>query len=277
MRLLGALCGAALLFAAACSERQAHARPVAFSPVADGVEYARFRSVPASSGPFEGHAFRVDLEAAGLRLLAAGGPKVRREVSVIVRSLPQFVALNASFFDEEGRAMGLVVDQGRAVSRRRIAKWGALVLRGRRAEVVEGTNVDTNPSPDLVVQGTPRLVVDGQVPRLKPQVAQRSAVCAEGRFVTFVVVPTKVDATALGRFLARAPAAGGLGCNDALNLDGGPSTQLLARLGELSVDVRGGWGVPNALVALPGLPEGPLPDAASGSGPDERGPSSADL
>ena len=43
-----------------------------------------------------------------------------------------------------------------------------------------------------------------------------------------------------------------LGCRDALNLDGGPSTQLVARLGGLRTEVPGGWGVPNALIALPG-------------------------
>jgi Phosphodiester glycosidase len=46
--------------------------------------------------------------------------------------------------------------------------------------------------------------------------------------------------------------SGGLGCSDALNLDGGPSTQLVAKLPSLTVSVPGGWCVPNALIALPG-------------------------
>lgn len=260
--LLRFLVAAGLLLAAACKEPSARARPLSFTPVADGVEYARFRHVPAAPGTFEGHAFRIDLESAGLRVLPAGGPSVRREVDVIARSLPHSVALNASFFDEKDHAMGLVVDQGRVVSKGRIRKWGALVVEQRRARVMKGSDVDLERLPDLVVQGTPRLVIDGDVPKLKPQEAQRTAVCADGRYVTFVVVTTKVDATAFARFLARDPASGGLGCTDALNLDGGPSTQLSARLGELSVSVPGGWGVPNALVALPGLPEIPHPRPA---------------
>lgn len=270
------------LVVAGCTEPSARDRPVSFTPVADGVEYARFRGVPGVSGPFEGHAFRVDLESAGLRLLPAGGPSVRREVSVIARSLPQAVALNASFFDEKDRAMGLVVDQGRVVSRGRIRKWGALVVEKRRARVVTGDEVDLERLPDLVVQGTPRLVIDGRVPKLKPQEAQRTAVCADGSRVTFVVVTSRVDATAFARFLARPRSSGGLGCSDALNLDGGPSTQLSARLGELSVSVPGGWGVPNALVAIPGLPETSHPaparpekdagaPAAEASAPDRDG------
>jgi hypothetical protein len=60
-----------------------------------------------------------------------------------------------------------------------------------------------------------------------------------------------VEASDLARFLAAAVAGGGLGCTDALNLDGGPSTQLSARAGEFSLDVGGGWPVPNAVAFLP--------------------------
>ena len=42
-------------------------------------------------------------------------------------------------------------------------------------------------------------------------------------------------------------AEGGLACSDALNLDGGPSTQLAARAGDFALDVSGAWPVPNAV------------------------------
>jgi hypothetical protein len=44
----------------------------------------------------------------------------------------------------------------------------------------------------------------------------------------------------------------GLGCWDALNLDGGPSTQLVVKLPAMALSRPGGWGVPNALVVVPG-------------------------
>jgi len=59
-------------------------------------------------------------------------------------------------------------------------------------------------------------------------------------------------ATAFARFLADPPDKGGLGCRDALNLDGGPSTQLVAKLPTLALSEPRGWGVPNALVVVPG-------------------------
>jgi uncharacterized protein YigE (DUF2233 family) len=103
----------------------------------------------------------------------------------------------------------------------------------------------------LIVQGIPRLLVGGKVQQLKPQIAERTAVCAEGNIVV-LVVSTKAEATAFARFLADPPDNGGLGCSDALNLDGGPSTQLVVKLPALALSLPGGWGVPNALVAAPG-------------------------
>jgi uncharacterized protein YigE (DUF2233 family) len=93
-------------------------------------------------------------------------------------------------------------------------------------------------------------VVGGNVPGLKPQVAERTAVCAAGNRVTIVVV-SKTETTAFARFLADPPEKAGLGCADALNLDGGPSTQLVVKLPSLTLSLPG-WGVPNALIAIPG-------------------------
>jgi hypothetical protein len=263
----GLLLAAALGLFGACKSAERAPPAVRFTEVAEGVEYARLLDPQPGERRVEGHAFRVDLERAGLRVLAAGGPKVRREVSTIARAVPDVVAVNASFFDEDDRAMGLVVDQGRALSKRRRSAWGALVVTDRRASLVTGKEVDLEHPPHLAVQGFPRLLVDGEVQSLKPQAARRTAVCAEGRYVILVVVTKPVDATALAHFLARPTRKGGLDCENALNLDGGPSTQLFARLGELGVNVPGSWGAPNALAAIPGLPQvRGAPDAPSDGG-----------
>jgi len=76
-------------------------------------------------------------------------------------------------------------------------------------------------------------------------------VCAEDSVIV-LVVSTKAETTGFARFLADPPEKGGLGCGDALNLDGGPSTQLVVKLPALALSLAGGWGVPNALVVAPG-------------------------
>ena len=228
----------------------AGAEPLRFVTVAPGIVHAAYRVSADDAEPFWGYAFKVDLDVAELRLVPAGGASPRRTVAEIAAPYPAVVAMNASFFDRDGRAMGLAIDDGRSTGGRRQQGWGALVVEGKKARIMLGSDMGDGLSPRLVVQGIPRLVVGGKVSRLKPQIAERSAVCADGSVVV-LVVSTRAEAAAFARFLADSPEKGGLGCIDALNLDGGPSTQLVARLPGLELMVPG-WGVPNALVVTPG-------------------------
>jgi phosphodiester glycosidase len=225
--------------------------PPRFVTVAPGIAHATFQVRPEDAEPFSGHAFKIDLDVAELRLVPAGGPSTRRTVEEIVAPYPAVVAINASFFDKDGRAMGLAVDEGRLIAGGKRQSWGALVVNDENARIVLGAEIIDHLAYRLVVQGIPRLVVGGKVQQLKPQVAERTAVCAEGRVIV-LVVSTKAGTTAFARFLADPPEKGGLGCRVALNLDGGPSTQLVVRLPALALSLPGGWGVPNALVVAPG-------------------------
>jgi hypothetical protein len=227
------------------------AEPPRFSIVAPGIAHAVFKVRPADAEPFSGHAFKIDLDVAELRLIPAGDPPLRRTVEQIVAPYPVVVAANASFFDKEGRAMGLAVDQGRVMALSNRRNWGALVIDGKQGRIMLGADIQDPLDHRLIVQGIPRLLVGGKVQQLKPQIAERTAVCAEGNIVV-LVVSTKAEATAFARFLADPPDQGGLGCWDALNFDGGPSTQLVVKLPALALSIPGGSGVPNALVVAPG-------------------------
>lgn len=226
---------------------------LAFKDVAPGIAYTALDV--EGDNAFTGHAFTVDLTKADVHVVPAG--PAHRPVDIIAASRGAHVATNASFFDEEAKPMGRVVDAGNVLVSERRAQWGALVIDKGQARVVKGDTLPQDASApgggggDLVVQGLPRLVVAGEVPKLKPASAERTAVCADGSKLTLVVATKPVDTTAFARFLAKPRDKGGLGCKDALNLDGGPSTQLHANLAGLALDVKGGWGVPNALVVTP--------------------------
>jgi hypothetical protein len=75
------------------------AEPPRFSIVALGIAHAVFKVRPADAEPFSGHAFKIDLDVAELRLVPAGDPPLRRTVEQIVAPYPVVVAANASFFD----------------------------------------------------------------------------------------------------------------------------------------------------------------------------------
>jgi len=231
------------------------AEPPSFSTLAPGIAHAIVEVRPADAESFSIRAFKIDLDVAELRLIPAGGPSSRRTVEEIAAPYPAVVAVNASFFDNEGRAMGLAVDEGRALASSKRRSWGALVIDGKRARIMSGADIEDHLAHRLIVQGIPRFAVGGKVQPVKPQIAERTAVCAEGSIVV-LVVSTKAESTAFARFLADSPDRGGLGCSDALNLDGGPSTQLVVKLPTLALSLPGGWGVPNALVVTPGQGSG---------------------
>ncbi len=233
---------AAVLCLAATAAR---AEPlISWRPIGGGVEYAEL-----AGASLEGHAFRFSLSDVALRLVAA--PQGHERVLKLAPPIGDAIAINASFFDEAGKAMGLGIDRGHSIAARPLAKWGALVIDGGQARVVRGSDLRDALDADLVVQGLPRLVDGGKPIELKPQSAFRSAVCADGARVTIVVTTIRIEANDFARMLAQGASEGGFGCSSALNLDGGPSTQLHARWHGFSADVLGGWGVPNALVLVP--------------------------
>lgn len=227
------------------------------------MEVATFQEPAARA--FSGHAFRVELAQVDV---AVAQEIERRRVSELAARWPQHLAVNASFFDETGKTMGRVVDAGRVLVEERRKHWGALVIDKGSARIVPGDALPADVAGgDIVLQGVPRLVIGGQVPKLKPAEAERTAVCAEGGTLHLVVTTTPADATDFGRFLARKLEDGGLGCTSALNFDGGPSTQVNARLGALKLAVDGGWAVPNALVVIPRSAMHPrAPDAPPADG-----------
>ncbi len=151
--------------------------------------------------------------------------------------------INASFFDVDGSAMGLLVVDGDERVPLRPVDWGVFAVdEAGAASIVHTDAWDATRAPRQAVQSGPRLVVGGKATELKKQSARRTAVCTldDGR-VALVVVDDSVAATELaGWFVAQ-------GCTDALNLDGGPSSQLYLSRGGVVVDVPGGWPVPVAL------------------------------
>ena len=100
---------------------------------------------------------------------------------------------------------------------------------------------------------------------------RRSAICLDGSAVRIVMVEGGgLSLLELARVLSSPREAGGLACEVALNLDGGPSTQAMARIGSQELSFVGRWRIQNALVLsrrerarrppvdLPGEPESRL-------------------
>ncbi len=167
-------------------------------------------------------------------------------------------AWNGGYFDAEGKAMGLLVSKGRTRSPLRRADWGVFYLDETGPHIVHTRDYREEEGVTAALQCGPRLVVDGKATVLKPQEAVRTAIAVVENSQMLVVVSEEFSTLTFEDLAATLIS---LGARDALNLDGGPSSQLWARgPGELTVDQPGGTPVPVSLgvMAAP-LPEPPSP------------------
>jgi hypothetical protein len=147
------------------------------------------------------------------------------------------VAINAGFFDPDGRPVGLVASEGKGLSRfSRTMSGGVFFALDGVAHIQATEDFDPGKHVDVAVQCRPRLVVGGKanVRSDDGQRAARTALCVrdEGRTVdVFVAEPSPgtrgPSLFALSQYLSTEHR-----CDDALNLDGGPSTGAAFREGD---------------------------------------------
>jgi hypothetical protein len=218
------------------------AAAVAWQPVAAGVEHLH-----VVEGGVDAELIRFDLGRFAAEVVVLGGERPRT-AAALREETGASAAVNGGFFDEDWRPLGLRIAGGKTViGLRSRVDWGVLFLRRGRARIVHSREFHPDPAIEQAIQVGPRLVVDGQPLRLKPQAARRTAVALdkEGRSMTLVATHAPADAMRLAELLAR------LGFDSALMFDGGPSSQLSAALGELSLELRGGYAVPDALLIRP--------------------------
>lgn len=191
-------------------------------------------------------------QATGARIIAFRAPaKAFRVVggdylpaSEWLRKTRARVVVNAGYFDGRGRPMGLRRGKNTPSSRLRGADWGVFWVKDGVAHLSHTRDFSPSLRPDEAVQCGPRLVVNGEVTKLKPQFARRTGVGVDrqGR----VVLAVADGELSLDEWARAWASPSGLNCRDALNMDGGPSTQLAVR-GRTELNIQGGWPVPDAL------------------------------
>jgi uncharacterized protein YigE (DUF2233 family) len=197
--------------------------------VAAGAEYRMLNCSPEQRR-FDLHLVRVDPKLFHLDAVMQPGTTAES----LSRDWP--FAQNANFFDDQYRALGVVMSGGRELNPAHRVSWQSvfLVTRDGKARIVpvaewDGVKADAV----TALQAGPRLVIAGkrnEVKQAKP--TWRSGVCIDARQrAIFFATPQEsmFDVWQMVDFAARPEADGGLGCRDAMLFDGGPSTQFNLR------------------------------------------------
>ncbi len=152
--------------------------------------------------------------------------------------------VNGGFFDELHHSLGLIQRRGKIENPVRENSWGVFEIEDGKLRIL--ARKDWNPFPEATaLQVGPRLVVNGQVQSFKESVpSRRSAVgiTKDGQLVIAVsekLLYLKEWAELLKRE-----------CPQALNLDGGGSTQLSVATPKIKIHIEGATAVPNAVAVF---------------------------
>jgi uncharacterized protein YigE (DUF2233 family) len=142
------------------------------------------------------------------------------------------LVVNGGFFDPRGNPIGLAISDGKVLSAFSPGmSGGVLWIRDGVAHLTATEDYRTGPV-DFAIQCRPRLVVDSRVNIRSDDGhrAPRTAICIRTGGRSLEIDTTSENAEDLGPTLRElASELADLGCEEALNLDGGPSTGWAAR------------------------------------------------
>ncbi len=213
------------------------------------------------------HVLRADPEVVRLKVLDArdfGG--LRMTAREFAFQTGAVAVINGGYFDTANRPVGLVMREGEVTSGLRRRDWGVFLVDDVRAWIVHTRQYQRRKTITQALQTGPPLVLRGRETTIKQTFRRRSAVGIDraGRILLVVALTTVPDATMtlaeLGAILRMPEAEGGLGCRDALSLDGGGSSQLVVNTGASFLEIPGEMPVVTAIGVF--YPAAELPPAA---------------
>ncbi len=215
--------------------------------LAPGIEYRDLSPNPLIPWAHV-HVFRINLRKQKLDLVTASDlSRPHASVEEMARHSDALIAVNGGFFDTEYHPLGLRIGHHHRYSAiKPISWWGVFYTIRKKARLAKVSQYPASRSVDFAIQSGPRLIVGGKIPKLKPGVAERTAlgITQNNQVILLVTEHAAMSTTALADMMKKFP----LYCEDALNLDGGSSTQVYANVGRLKLNTRGALGVSDAVI-----------------------------
>jgi tetratricopeptide (TPR) repeat protein len=218
-----------------------------------------FKSVKSSSYQIAIHAWRLD--PAEFRLSVARAPtEIGSTVTDLRAEHKAVLAVNGGYFDKDTKSRlspsGLLVVDGRQISAMKEKGGSGIVFsRNGTIDIDFIGNVKDIRSIEAAVQVGPLVVDPGGrngIHQNDFDRQKRSIICRQfDGTIIVVAIDGGLSLYEAGELLASSENDGGFACDRALNLDGGPSTQVSFAVGEDALEIQGRWKVHNALIFLP--------------------------
>ncbi|MCP5468265.1 MAG: phosphodiester glycosidase family protein [Deltaproteobacteria bacterium] len=200
------------------------------------------------------HYVRFSLEDYQLRTIQAKDfKKLSLSSQEMLQASHALAVINANFFDENRKALGLIIDQKKIKNPLHPSSWWAsFLIAGKNARIVLKPDPKELKKYDFAIQAGPRLVVAGKVPKLKSHISAKSAIGIDDQG-KIVIIASKghLDIRDFARYLSLSKKSGGLALKNALNLDGGSSTQFSIKSGDFQLEIPSFIKVPVGIGVFP--------------------------
>lgn len=194
------------------------------------------------------HIFKIDLKSNQFELLTAS--KLNKSLAW-ANEFAQYdqglIAINGGFFDKSFKPIGLRINQSETLSPfKPISWWGVFYIENQAAHLVSSKDYDPKKTISFAIQSGPRLLVNHHMMPLKEDYAQRSAlgITPNGSIILLVTEHLAMTTTELAKIMQSPP----LNCCDALNLDGGSSSQMEVHIDEFIKNIQGFTPVSDAII-----------------------------
>lgn len=221
--------------------------------LAPGLEYTRLQSINDFSGSAI-HAFRIDLNHFQLQSQTTYSSRSLQSIQQIVLANHAVIGVNGGFFTPDFKPIGLRINDGKMQNPLHTTKWwGVFYIENSAAHIVALNNFKMNKDIHFAVQAGPRLIINNIIPPLKPKFDNRTAlgITKDNKVILVATEDLPITTTELARIMKAPAVENGLECIDALNLDGGSSTQLYAKLPNFELNIPNFATVADVVLVIP--------------------------
>jgi uncharacterized protein YigE (DUF2233 family) len=193
------------------------------------------------------HTFRVNLHTNKMGVICAQQLTKRYATAKeFLRFTQSLIAINGGFFDPRYQPLGLRISDHKQLNPiKHISWWGVFYVKDNIAHIKSAKQFSPSPNIEFAVQSGPRLLVKGHLSSLKPGSAERTALGISRNGDVIIIVTENAPMTLSE--LAKLMQSPFLACKNALNLDGGSSTQLSTLFASLRLNVLGFSSVSDAV------------------------------
>ena len=206
-----------------------------WTEIATGMNYQKIK-LSIDDKSVTAHVVKLNPKLVTIKPVLVGAPATAKKM---LSKTSAMLIVNANFFDVNNQALGLVVVD-RVVKNpfKKISWWGVLCVNQDAVAILKGDDYHDGVC-EQAVQVGPRLVINGAAAVLKDESTRKTAVGVNQKGDVFLVVTQeRLPIKTLADFFVKPETQGGLGCANALNFDGGSSSELAVKVGAFTLNVE---------------------------------------